>query len=398
MFRRRPHTVLLATFDSVARIDLRAGRSPSVLRSARRDRPQQAALGDAVRLAVALGPAPAGPVYVLTDELWSGEVSLPPEVAAALAPWQIEQALVLEAEQLSGIPAFESRAGYTKLAAIAGQDAWRVVQADTAQIAELTAAVPGGEGRLAAVAAISPSSGEFSAPEEPGLATADGSAALAAEWLRGYTLDRQSVAVIQLSSDTGRTVRRQRAAGAFAAAVLAICGGLHWHSHARLASAQQALSGVETRERLAREQLARLDELAQFDRDAEEKRRSVEQARAEEVQALRREQAAEDTLRRRPLQLLSALASTAAAGHWVQDVDLNRERAVISGLAIDGGAVTSLAEGLEHELSPLGWSVRSAALAPAGQSQLVRFEMMLVPTDQASRSAVIAVRGASNAK
>jgi hypothetical protein len=67
---------------------------------------------EAVRAAFALGGKASGGVWVLSEEVWSQEVSLGPAQIAGLTLEQLGRALSFEVEPFSGIPLTESAVGF----------------------------------------------------------------------------------------------------------------------------------------------------------------------------------------------------------------------------------------------------------------------------------------------
>lgn len=394
------HTIVLVTLDSLARVDLRLGESVEVVRSFRTDRAEHSELGSSVRAAFALGPARCGQVYVLSDEFWSGQVSLGSEVVAAVTVEQLEQTLALEAEYESGMPPFDSRLGHVLLESADGETTWWVTQAESTQVDAVAAAIPDRTGRRATIAslAISSPAREVSDEGTPDSASPDACAAFARTWLTQYLTEERAIPAIELTSATWAQKHSQRFGIAAALAALFVCVALHASGTEQVATAHAELSELVLREKQMRAELAENEEVTRRLREAKQEREAAERVRAQERSELRREQAEYAAIRKRPVQLLHALAATADPRHWIQEIALNGEQVVISGVAVDGIAVTTLAQRLEAELDPTQWLVQAAEISASDATRLVRFQMTLVPLKRKVRLLNVAEMGAADVR
>jgi hypothetical protein len=108
MSARSEPTILLVLRDFIARADVVRGASPHAIALLRAPRPATDDLTQLVEAALHLGKRPKGPVWVLTDEIFSQSVSMSARALRNLGDDEIAQALAYEAQLLSGLEAAES--------------------------------------------------------------------------------------------------------------------------------------------------------------------------------------------------------------------------------------------------------------------------------------------------
>lgn len=122
-------TLILIAPSHLARVDVSVGRKAKVKKTWTRERVPSEPLAGQVDVALRLGPKKAGDVWVLPCEAWTGVVSLERELAGMIEGDELQQSIALEAEAFSGISAFDSRLGATKLPPDAsGDPRWWVTQ------------------------------------------------------------------------------------------------------------------------------------------------------------------------------------------------------------------------------------------------------------------------------
>jgi len=122
-------TLILIAPSHLARVDVSVGRKAKVRNTWTRERVPSEPLAGQVDVALRLGPKKAGDVWVLPCEAWTGVVSLERELAGMLEGDELQQSIALETEAFSGISAFDSRLGATKLPPdVSGDPRWWVTQ------------------------------------------------------------------------------------------------------------------------------------------------------------------------------------------------------------------------------------------------------------------------------
>ncbi|MBM83509.1 MAG: hypothetical protein CMJ78_23365 [Planctomycetaceae bacterium] len=127
-------TLIVILESQLVRIDIASRRQLQVNEIWRRDRIESESLAGLTDSALRLGPKKTGDVWVLCADFWTGVVPLAPDAAGMLSSEELEQALTLEAEDYSGIPAFESKIGTRKLPPDNnGDHRWWVTQIPTSQ-------------------------------------------------------------------------------------------------------------------------------------------------------------------------------------------------------------------------------------------------------------------------
>ena len=162
-------TLIVILEHQLVRIDLTTRRQPQVKEVWRRDRIQTESLAGLTDAALRLGPQKTGDVWVLCADFWTGVVPLAPDVAGILSDEELEQALTLEAEDYSGIPAFESKTGTRKLPPDTnGDHRWWVTQIPTSQWQEIKRSVEQFGGKWGGIAhpAIARLPGELAKPDQ----------------------------------------------------------------------------------------------------------------------------------------------------------------------------------------------------------------------------------------
>lgn len=389
LFAHQKHSILLITSESIARVDLCAGKLPTVLAAHTAPRPEFTELATAVGQALALGQSQRGKVWIFTDQLWSGRVALPADVVHAVAPAQLTQTLALEAEYDSGISPFTSLTSQ-----LASQESspvkslaersWWVTQVDQAQYESIIAAFPKWAGSLAGLAAFSDAPKEFSLhlPSLPvgpvHQLTASELGEIATQW---HALATARPARIPVIHPPQRGIDRQRQqqlslVGAALAVLLCI-------AHFAATRTQQTdlslslteLSAHETQLKKQIDQLDRTVRSTEADAKLENAKREAETQRTVET---RRRVTEHDAARRFPSFLLQALSTTAYPEHHLSKIELGRDRVTLSGIALNGSSVAKLAQDLDQQLAAVAWRVQPPELSAAGLGSLVSFKLTLL--------------------
>lgn len=387
---------MIVTFDSVARIDLRIGKSVEPLRSWRVDRSPQSELGEAVRSGLLLGPKKCGRVYVLSDELWSGPISLDKQIVDAVTDDQLEQTLALEAEHASGISAFESRLGYVRNKSIDGKPTWWVTQAELAQLDSTETLIPKWAGMVHGIASTATTLSRNGDQELTDTSTSEACSGLAKAWLTRYLSTDCDVPCIQMSTNTWIANHRTLISILSFVAALAISVTAYAITNRQLSDEKANLTQLLA---LEKQTQTKIDQREQRVRQVQEiaiQHQEAQRRHLERLDQIRKQELAFAATRKRPLQLLSALLSTADGSHWIQRIDLNDSRSVISGIAVDSISVTKLAEDLESELGSAEWTVWPSVMKVEAATRLVHFEMTIVPTATAAQR--VAIGGARYAR
>lgn len=405
LFAHQKHFVLFITSESIARIDLCVGKSPTAVAMHSAPRPEFSELATAVGQALALGQIQCGKVWIFADQVWSGRVALPADVVNAVAPAQLTQTLALEAEYDSGISPFASLTSQ-----LASQESspvkslaersWWVTQVDQAQYEAIIAAFPKWAGCLDGLAAFSDAPKEF-ALQLPSLPmrpvhhlTESELGELAIQW---HALATARPARIPVIHPPQRGIDRQRQqqlclVGAVLAVLLCI-------AHFTTARTQQtglslSLTELSTHEKQLKKQIAQLERSVrstEADAKLENAKREAETQRTAET---RRRLAEHDAARRFPSFLLQALATTAHPEHHLSKIELGRDRVTLSGIALNGSSVAKLAQDLDQQLVAVAWRVQPPEMSAAGLGSLVSFKLTLV-SRPASKTNVTARRQGS---
>ena len=122
-------TLLLISHGHLARIDILGGKSPRVKDVWTRERMPGESTATLVDAAIRLGPKKTGEVWAFLNEAWTGVIQVAGDVARALESDELHQAIALEAENYSGISAFDSHLGMHVLPNNAdGEARWWITQ------------------------------------------------------------------------------------------------------------------------------------------------------------------------------------------------------------------------------------------------------------------------------
>lgn len=347
-------TIVLVTGDRIARADfdgdLRSTKSAP--------RPVSASAAEVVRAALALGGKAARETWVLSADVWRQEVKLNAAQIAGLTREQLGRALSFEAEPFSGIPVAESATGFRD----EGGGAFNVVQMPRADLDAVARAVASAGGRLAGIV-------------HPGSAPEDDEALL--EWWPRQPA-RMAGAPIIRPPDRGPSPHRFFVTGlileAAAIGLLAFLG--YWNAarkkgyenrQAEFAVTARALEAANQQNQAWRAQLATLEK--------QEQQRGQVQARRGAL-----------------LALLKALAAARTEDVLVRGFAAEGPSSlVVSGIALEAGAVDELSIVLSQQLRAVGWIAQ--ARSKAGTKNMVNggpweFALVLTHTEAAQAPAV----------
>jgi hypothetical protein len=290
---------------------------------ARRDMARPAGTtADAVRAALASGGKP-GVVWVLSDQVFTQRITLSPAQVAGLTPEQLGRALAFEIEPFSGIPVADGAVGFREEA----NGAFAVIQMPRAELDAISRGITGAGGRLGGI---------FSASGVP----EDQEALLA--WVAGFSPEAQPGIAPPVPAPSPN--RFLFAGIAFeAAAIVLLLLGLGWTTlqrrslerrNAELAAAARELAGANRQNETLRQELAAL---------------AKDETLRERVRARR------GAL----LAVLQSLASTRSDEVVVCALAAEGPSSlVVSGLALEAGAVDELSIVLGESLRGSGWSAQ----------------------------------------
>lgn len=391
------HTVLIITSDRLVRVDLRLHGAVDVIAKWEAQRPAGSELADSVLAAIHLGKHRRGRLYVLTEDVWCGSVTLVDEVIAAVPAEHLDQTLALEAEFESGLSPFDSAIGAARIDRADGASTWRVTQVDANVLNSISERLPRWAGPLVCIGPVD-TGGEASCPLKSsetlrGVSQQNSAEknpafawdVVARQWLTQFLEAPQKVLAARLPV-TRYTASQQRRVGVMAAGIaVLICIGVELCSDQVLATSQADLRQTVEQERQLRRQFELVDSERRAIQQSEAQRLEAEKTRQRQLAEFEDRRMAYEARRRRPGELLRALSSTADAKHWVQQISLDREGATIDGVAVDSGAITALAGALEQQLNPATWRLRAADISPLMDMPLVRFRIELM-ADQADAS------------
>ena len=322
MKRPSASTIVVITANRVMRAEPTAGG----LEFKSAARPPGEGFTAAVRSALALGKA-AGTVWVLGEQVFTQRVTLNPAQIAGLSASQLERALAFEVEPFSGIPMGEGIIGFHD----EGGGVFSVVEMPRMERDAIVAAVTAAGGKLAGI---------VHAADVP--ATDDA----AQTWLENWIsrLDAGGLPVITPAAAAPSPSRFLYAGVALTAAALAVVFLLlGWYAQQRKTLATQSA-----------EFAAAASELAAVTGSTQAL--AKEQATLEQGNANR-----EHVVTRRGaiLALLKAVATHRSDEVVVREIKAEGASGLLmSGLALEAGAVDELGLVLTQSLRGVGWSVQ----------------------------------------
>jgi len=408
------HTVIVIsdTFVVRSQIERKTGGAGSdslrVVAIDRMGRPEQGDIRDALEQSLQNdgfadgAPNPTPPdhryVWVLTDDAWSGPITLSKNIVNAIDPAAIEQTLALEAEQESGISPFDSRLSFVRFSESNDATTWWVTHAEKSLWDDVESSIPSSAGEIAGLTAIRSSSDDSQPTADAELeneSVADESFAIS--WLSDHLSDRISIPVITKADQTRATHEPSQRRLIAAVLILAICFCVNWYGGAKLSQASFGLSQLSIEETELRGKLKRAKENSlrvskvKLTADAEKAAEVQRQIRLKELNSQRIDQ------RQRPIQVLHSLAVTANATHWITQIEMHPERFTLRGLAVNSEAVTKLSQAIEAELDQRRWSVEPPQMS-CDLGNLIEFELVLIPVQGTTEQIAVRLKGGIDAR
>lgn len=151
MSSRPALTLILLTSTHMQRVDVASDGALQAPGDWLRDRPPGTDLADHAELTLRLGGAPGKQLWVLASELWTQTASLPAGAARASSPSELQSALALEVEALSGLPSQGAQVALRPLGEAEGRASYWVTLAPDYLLEELREAASRAGTKLAGV-------------------------------------------------------------------------------------------------------------------------------------------------------------------------------------------------------------------------------------------------------
>jgi len=366
MFSSHRHTIVFVTCDLVARVDLHADACNAAVSSSTADRSSGLDLMESIQQAITLESSKPGQLWILSDAFWSGNVELAEDIASQITTKQVEQAIALEAEFDSGISAFESQVGYVPaLNSGPGQSSWWTVQIESSLIKSIESSVKNSAARVLGMASTEP----FRAEDVERHAR---------QWLDNCLAASPRVPVVRFSTPSF-SANHPRLFGMIATcAVVLACGTIHIDGKHKFQQATVTASELKNQKVVTLRRISERQVQARQLRDSRKQQEANAAQKMKQLQQVRQAQHQYESRRKRPAELFNALSATANQEHWIQSFRLEKERVIVTGLALNHAAITRLAGQLEQELSSDRWSVQPTTMQVDPDIELVRFEITLV--------------------
>jgi hypothetical protein len=149
MGSRADQTIVLITPRQLARADFRGNRSRELAGLWQEPRPAGEGLTDLVGRAIRLAPGAARKVWVLSSDLWTQMLDLPPAATRGVPPAQLKRALSFEAAPLSGIEGYDSAIGFVPMGSAAGRANYWITQMSSRALDETAEALRSAGAKLA---------------------------------------------------------------------------------------------------------------------------------------------------------------------------------------------------------------------------------------------------------
>jgi hypothetical protein len=151
MSPRSEPTILLVQREFIARADFTRGAGTSGVTVSRAARPASDDLAGHVESALALAGRPKGPVWLLTDDVFSQTVSLSARQMKHLDDDEVAQALAYEAQLLSGIEAAESVVAWKPMSNDGIENEYWITAMPRTERSRIDQAIRGAGGKLAGI-------------------------------------------------------------------------------------------------------------------------------------------------------------------------------------------------------------------------------------------------------
>ena len=323
-------------------------------------------------------------LVVLSDDLWNDSITLPLDVTVLLQPAEIQQALAIEAENFSGINAFDSRFAVRQLVDTSttlldtstnctNSTTWWVAQLANTDLASMaTSAQACGTKFLGATHWQAPwrSGPNITASPEFDVASQEAWMEFGSRWAE--VLSQSYDLLIQPAASDAQRQRLGWIQTSAALTTMLACAGVYQSRSVQLQTTESQMNNLQKKldehEAVAGKLQAATTKLQQI----RQKMPPSEVARTQLVIAKPEPAIGVDSSQW--LAVFDALATQTPDDCWIESWRSSDERAILSGRAVSAQVIHQLASRLELALHDSNWQVMPPVIQPA-ESQLLNFEL-----------------------
>ncbi len=335
-------------------------------------------------------------VVVLSDDIWNDTLTLPLDVTVLLQPDELQQALALEAENFSGINAFQSKLAIrkivdtsTKLLDVSSNfqaaSSWWIAQIAQSDLASMaTAAEVYGMKFVGATHALA--AWHASATAAPltldRLHEPEQLKEFGEHWARALSKDGYQLLVQPESA----SARRPNLAWLQACAALLTAGACAGVAQLRSAQLQPVVAQLKQQQQTLTEFDTTAKKLRGAEVQLQQSLKKLPTPPKPRSQAVLIHKTAEPARVETAnwLALLDALSTVTPEECWIDSWTANAGQPTLTGRGLTAQSIHELARHLEQALTGQGWRVCAPVIQP-GESDLVEFELVLRRVTPATR-------------
>lgn len=387
MFSGSKRTVLCFSHNLVARVDLSLRGEVKVLGYWCAERKYGSNLAEAAEQAIRLGGRKKFNLIVVADDFWQGLVSLDPDLVRSLDAEELEQALSFEAENYSSHAALDSAVGVLKVGVNSIEDpVWWVTQVEQGDLDSLQLVAAKHRTQLLECWPLGSEPTAINFQEEPDSVTDEAAEESAVNLddegsARALVIERISqsdcLPRILISNPRWIELNSKRMSIAAALVMLAICFSIDVKMRSFAASMQADLAAIDIEIKNEKKLSLRVTSLSAEKQKLAKQQDEEQRTRQALLVARMKTASAEEAARGRLLTLLDAFQVSAADSHWISNIEVDQDLAVVSGLAVSSESVMRFNSQLVQTLSGSHWSVLPAEITTGRDARFVSFRIKL---------------------
>ncbi len=396
-------TLITVTPHTIARVDVTTGKRIHVrsMTSTPRSSADATTLKAAVQCGLKLSKRKARKVCVLSTEMWTDIVHLPDDIKATLEGAELQQALALEAELASELPAFESRVAYWQLEDNNdGEGRWWTVQIANSELESIKNLAEQSGGCLIGFAhpgAATMMTSECRQVEHVREALEHWASedihhffeqvedkipaevnAWATDWNRVLfeLAEDDSAPVIRLEVPVWNKGQQIRSAIAMTIMSAAVCGAIHHWNTNRLSKIRTSISDLETEQRERAQVQKSHTELTTKLNSLNKELKVVRNNRENLEESLQLATTVRSMESARWVVLMDGICDAVDSDCWLQKIESTAHETRLIGVTTDNAAAHRFASQLETALTGSVWQVLPAETQADGIG-LIRFTVVL---------------------
>lgn len=375
------YTFVLITNRILARVDVRVRAKVTIDSVETTAIPDDASLETLVESALAMGPKRTGPVWLFSNRFWTGTISIPSDLHEIANGDELNQAVLLEAETQSGIPAFQSKVAMTRIKNDPhGDPQYWVTQALDTELEEIEKAFCQAKTKWAGIAHIAnhcpTNPSEDTNPIEPSL---DNELELrnwaeeAVKELSAKIATRPYFAPpVEVLSPKTQTLL----ATVIASLTVLVCALVYLCDRNALQQIEQ-LSLNASKQNDSVEALSRQLQKAELNVEENRKKLLDEQTRLDNLKKeFELNRFNQSLISGHCANLIDAIANSADADSWLQSIESNANKTILKGLSLNEASAHRFASGLEQQPKLVGHTVSPAQINPL-ENDLIQFSIVI---------------------